>query len=131
MASYLRYPLGRIHCFQFRARLGLPSHFSIPCHLKPYVRFSHIRLPSHLLPVALQLSAWPSGIVPSEVPGLLEFTASTAISSLPLFRNTMKALPLPSPKVMLSLRFKRYYEQIRLPCQPDRISFPYICRLPS
>ena len=38
----------------------------------------------------------------------------------------MKALPLPSPKVMLSLRSKRYYGQLRLPYRPDGISFPYI-----
>ncbi len=37
----------------------------------------------------------------------MEFLALTAISILPLFGNTMKALPLPSPKVMLSLRSKR------------------------
>ena len=40
MASYLRCYLGRIRRFQLRARLGSPQHFSIPCHLKPYVRFS-------------------------------------------------------------------------------------------
>ena len=38
----------------------------------------------------------------------------------------MKALPLPSPKVMLSLRSYRYYGQLRLPYRPDGISFPYI-----
>jgi len=38
----------------------------------------------------------------------------------------MKALPLPSPKVMLSLEYKRYYGQLRLPYRPDGISFPYI-----
>ena len=42
----------------------------------------------------------------------------------------MKALPLPSPKVMLSLRSKRYYGQLRLPCRPDETSFPYIHPLP-
>ena len=61
----------------------------------------------------------------------MEFPASTAISCLPLFRNTMKALPLPSPKAMLSLKCKRYYGQLRLPCRPGKISFPYIYRLPS
>ena len=61
----------------------------------------------------------------------MEFLASTAISFLPLFGNTMKALPLPSPKVMLSLRFKRYYGQLRLPCRPGKTSFPYIYRLLS
>ncbi len=49
-----------------------------------------------------------------------------AISFLPLFRNTMNALPLSSPKVMLPLRYKRYYGQLRLPYRPDGISFPYI-----
>ena len=41
----------------------------------------------------------------------------------------MKVLPLPSPKVMLSLRCKRYYGQLRLPCRPGKISFPYIHQL--
>jgi len=31
---------------------------------------------------------------------------------------------------MLSLRYKRYYEQLRLPCRPGEISFPYIHQLP-
>ena len=31
---------------------------------------------------------------------------------------------------MLSLRFKRYYGQLRLPCRPGKTSFPYIYRLP-
>jgi len=38
----------------------------------------------------------------------------------------MKALPLPSPKVLLSLGFKRYYGQLRLPSRPSEISSPYI-----
>ena len=42
----------------------------------------------------------------------------------------MKVLPLPSPKVMLSLEYKRYYEQLRLPYRPGKISFPYIHQLP-
>ena len=42
----------------------------------------------------------------------------------------MKVLPLSSPKVMLSLEYKRYYEQLRLPCQPSETSFPYIHQLP-
>ena len=42
----------------------------------------------------------------------------------------MKILPLSSPKVMLSLRYKRYYEQLRLPCRPSETSFPYIHQLP-
>jgi len=32
---------------------------------------------------------------------------------------------------MLSLGYKRYYGQIRLPCRPGKISSPYIYRLPS
>src|SRR4030066_853929 len=60
MAIYLRYPLGRTRRFQLRARLGSPSHFSIPCHLKPYVRFSLIRLSCSLrnkayTPIGLEL----------------------------------------------------------------------------
>ena len=38
----------------------------------------------------------------------------------------MKALPLPSPKVVLSLGYKRYYGQLRLPYRPNGTSFPYI-----
>ena len=41
----------------------------------------------------------------------------------------MKALPLPSSKVMLSLKYKRYYGQLRLPWRPSGISFPYIHQL--
>ena len=33
--------------------------------------------------------------------------------------------------MLLSLGYKRYYGQIRLPCRPSKISFPYIYRLPS
>jgi len=47
------------------------------------------------------------------------------------FRSMMKVLPLSSPKVMLSFGYKRYYGQLRLPCRPSKISFPYIYRLPS
>ena len=43
----------------------------------------------------------------------------------------MKALPLPSLKVLLSLRFNRYYGQLRLPYRPSEISSPYIHSLPS
>ena len=43
----------------------------------------------------------------------------------------MKALPLPSPKVLLSLGFKRYCGQLRLPCRPSGISSPYIHSLLS
>jgi hypothetical protein len=49
---------------------------------------------------------------------------------LPSFRSMMKVLPLPSPKVMLSLRYKRYYGQLRLSCRPSKISFPYIYGCP-
>ena len=42
----------------------------------------------------------------------------------------MKVLPLSSPKVMLSLEYKRYYGQLRLPCRPSETSFPYIHQLP-
>src|SRR4030043_2059009 len=75
--------------------------------------------------------AWPSGIVSSEVPGsCLEFPASPQSPTLPSFRNTMKALPLPSHKVSLSLRSKRYYGQLRFPCRPSEFSSPYIHPLP-
>ena len=46
------------------------------------------------------------------------------------FRSMMKVLPLPSLKVMLSLRYKRYYWQLRIPCRPRETSFPYIHQLP-
>ena len=53
--------------------------------------------------------AWPSDIVSSEVPEpSLEFPALLQSPLLRSFRNMMKALPLPSPKVMLSLRYNRY-----------------------
>ncbi len=107
-------------------RSGCELYLQFPL-INPYVRFSRIRLSDHLLPVAFPTPAWPSGIVSSEVPGsFLEFPASTAISFLPLFRNMMKAVSLPSPKVVLPLRSDRYYGQLRLPCRPDGISFPYI-----
>jgi len=106
-------------------------YFQLPL-IKPYVRFSRIRLSNHLLPEAFAdcscLAFWYSLFRSSR--NTLEFIALTAISFLHLFRNSMKVLPLPSPKVMLSLRSKRYYEQIRLPCRPGKISFPYIYRLP-
>jgi hypothetical protein len=38
----------------------------------------------------------------------------------------MKALPLPSPKVLLFSRSKRYYGQLRLPYRPNEISHPYM-----
>ena len=61
----------------------------------------------------------------------LEFIALPQSPFLRSFRSIMKVLPLPSPKVMLSLEYKRYCEQLRLPCRPGKISFPYIYRLPS
>src|SRR4030043_949546 len=74
---------------------------------------------------------WLSGIVSSEVPeSSLEFPASPQSPALPSFRNSMKALPLPSPKVLLSLRSKRYYGQLRFPCRPSQFSVPYIPPLP-
>jgi len=60
----------------------------------------------------------------------LEFIALPQSPFLHSFRSMMKALPLSSPKVMLSLGYKRYYEQIRLPCRPSEISFTYIHQLP-
>jgi hypothetical protein len=38
----------------------------------------------------------------------------------------MKALPLPSPKVLLSLESHRYYGQLRFPYGPNGTSSPYI-----
>jgi len=38
----------------------------------------------------------------------------------------MKALPLPSSKVLLSLEYNRYYGQLRFPYGPNGASFPYI-----
>ncbi|MGD0918869.1 MAG: tyrosine-type recombinase/integrase [Thermodesulfobacteriota bacterium] len=46
-------------------------------------------------------------------------------------REVEYALPLPSPKVMLPLRYKRYCGQLRLPCRPGKTSFPFIYRLSS
>ena len=96
--------------------------------VKPYIQFSRIRLSDHLLPEAFAL-AWPSGIVSSEVPESWSFQ-HYAISYPSLLRKPMKALPLPSPKVLLSLRSIRYYGQLRLPCRPGEISSPYIHPLP-
>ena len=47
------------------------------------------------------LAFWYSPLRSSRI--TLEFSASTAISFPPLFRNTMKVLPLSSPKVMSRL----------------------------
>jgi len=103
--------------------------------IKPYVRFSPAKagLSDYLHPVAFATPTWPSGIVSSEVPGsFLEFPARSVQSPfLHLFGNVIKVLPLSSLKSMLSLRYQRYYGQLRLPCQPGKISFPYIYRLPS
>ena len=60
----------------------------------------------------------------------MEFIALPQSPFLLSFRSMMKVLPLSSPKVMLSLRYKRYYGQLRLPCRPSEISFPYIHQLP-
>jgi len=99
--------------------------------IKPYVRFSRIRLSNHLLPEAFAF-AWPPGIASTGVAEttFLEFIALPQSPFLLSFRSVMKALPLPSPKVMLSLGCKRYYGQLRLPCRPSEISFPYIHQLP-
>jgi hypothetical protein len=51
-------------------RSGYVLYLQLPL-IKPYVRFSRIRLSDHLHPEALANHAWPSGIVSSEVPGLL------------------------------------------------------------
>ena len=96
------------------------------------MRFSRTRLSDTRLPSAFAIPAWPPGIVSSEVPGSsLEFLASPAISVLLLFRNSMKALPLPSPKVSLSFGSIRYYGQLRLPYKPAGSSSPYIHPSPS
>jgi len=60
----------------------------------------------------------------------LELIALPQSPFLLSFRSMMKVLPLSSLKVMLSLRYKRYYEQLRLPCRPSETSFPYIHQLP-
>jgi hypothetical protein len=59
---------------------------------------------------------------------LIAFPQSPILSPLV---NMMKVLPLPSPKVMLSLGYKRYYGQLRLPGRLGKISSPYIYRLPT
>jgi len=77
---------------------------------------------------------WHSGIVSSEVAeSYLEFSASLQSPFLPSFRNMMKVLPLSSLKVMLSLRYYRYYGQLRLPYRPNETSVSLIsisCPLP-
>ena len=47
--------------------------------VKPYVRFSRIRLSNHLLPEAFAF-AWPSGIASTGVPGTFGVDSVTAIS---------------------------------------------------
>ena len=70
------------------------------------------------------LPTWPTGIVSTRVPESASgvYSISAISSSLPPFRNAMKVLPLPSLKVMLSLGYKRYYGQLRLPYRPSGIS---------
>ena len=98
--------------------------------IKPYVRFSRIRLSNHLLPEAFAF-AWPSGIASTGVPGkIMEFIALPQSPFLCSLKSVMKVLPLSSPKVMLSLRYMRYYGQLRLPCRPSETSLPYIHQLP-
>jgi len=90
--------------------------------IKLYVQFSRTRLS--------QSPGGPSGIVSLRIsessPEFSAFTQSPLLLSL---RNVMKASPLPSLKVMLSLSYMRYHEQFQLPYKPDVISFPYIHRL--
>ena len=50
-------------------RSGKNFYLRVPL-LNSYIRFSRIRLPDLLLPVAFTTPAWPPGIVSSEVPGL-------------------------------------------------------------
>lgn len=69
--------------------------------------------------------AWLSGIVLlRSYQNRLEFIAFPQSPLFSSFENTMKVLPLPSLKVMLSLRYRRYYWQIRLPYRPSGISIP-------
>ena len=100
-----------------------------PPHQTPYVQFSRIRLSDHLLPEAFATPAWPSGIVSSGCPGPLGVLSISQSPVLSSFGNPMKALPLPSPKALLSLRSHRYYGQLRLPYRPHGTSFPYIHQL--
>jgi hypothetical protein len=94
------------------------------------MQFSRTRLSNHLLPEAFAC-AWPAGIASTGVTGkIMEFIALPQSPFLHSFRSVMKVLPLSSPKVMLSLRYKRYYRQLRLPCRPSETSSPYIHQLP-
>jgi len=73
---------------------------------QPDVRFSRIRLSNHLLPGAFAFT-WPSSIAST---GVIEIFRVNSVPQSPFllsFRSMVKVLPLPSPKVMLSLRYKR------------------------
>ena len=100
--------------------------------IKPYVQFSRIRLSNHLLPAAFTaycLAFWYSFFRRFWI-FVGVFSISAIFSSFPSSRNMMKVVPLPFPKVMLSLRYKRYYGHLRLPLRPDGTSSPYIHQLP-
>ena len=99
MASYLRYPLGCIHRFQFRARLGSPSHFSIPCHIKRYMPFSSIPLSSCLLPTTLR-------------PAILSSTHSYASQSISLVENAVGQVPIPADPLFLAPVAYRFTDSI-------------------
>ncbi len=51
-------------------------------------------------------------------PNLLELMAVLQSPFLPSFRKMMKGLPLPAPRVMLSLSCNRHYRHIRSPADP-------------
>ena len=93
--------------------------FGFPEYGFPIIFFQRLSLSLGLL---IQL--------PPDLTECLEFIALPQSPFLRSFRSMMKVLPLSSPKVMLSLQYKRYYGQLRLPCQPSETSFPYIHQLP-
>jgi len=99
--------------------------------IKPYIRFSRIRLSNHLLPEAFT-SAWPSGIVSSGDPGITGVYSVTAISSPSLLRKRDESIApsLSQSYVVFEIQTVQY-GQLRLPHRPSGTSFPYIHSLPS
>ena len=112
----------------WRSNLRLYLQFPL---VKPDSRFSRIRLSNHLLPEAFAF-AWHSGIVSSGDPGITGVYSVAAISFPSLLRKHDEGIaPSLSQSYVVFEIVSVQYEQLRLPYQPDRISFPYIHQLPS
>ena len=104
--SWVHQPLGRVENWQSSNR----PISSSPSSNRTF-NFLEYGFPVIFFHRLSQSPAWPSDIVSSEVPeSFQEFPAlSNLLSFLPFFGNVMKVLPLPSFKVLLSLKSYRYY----------------------